>query len=456
MRTCKRVGNKFVSVAALLVVALLVDWGAGIQADPTVRAAGELDPAFGTGGMVGMDFGGGDGEVFGMALQRDGRIVLAGSGRPSSNRLVDFALMRLRPDGSLDTGFGVGGKVTTSFTEYYGSAAKAVAVQPDQKLVVVGYARNLSYAHDTFALARYDSSGRLDPTFGTNGKVLTPIYPQTGAGVNDMAQAVAIAPDGKIVVAGVTGTFLADFAVARYHRDGSLDTSFGGDGTVVTDIGGQDSANAVLIQPDGKILVAGGGWTSGPHVNFTLVRYNSNGSLDTSFGSGGIVTTDFNGGADRAQGLALLPDGRIVVAGVGQVSGGCFPNPCERYGVALAQYHADGTLDTSFGSGGGALYDFLSTSGTYALARRADGKLVLGGHHGNEDFLIILCHANGALDESFGGTGAVVVGFGPGADRANALAIQPDGMIVAAGRAAPDTLLSQFGVVRIQAPPHNR
>jgi uncharacterized delta-60 repeat protein len=435
---------------------LFLPANASTQAHPTARAYGDLDPAFGNGGMVSLDVGGGEGEVFGMALQRDGRIVLAGSGRPASNRLVDFALMRLGPDGRLDNSFGIGGKVSTSFTEYFGSVAKAVAMQSDQKIVVVGYARNLAYAHDTFALARYDSSGRLDPTFGSGGKVLTPIYPQTGAGVNDMAQAVAIAPDGKIVVAGVTGTFLADFAVARYHPDGTLDGTFGGDGTVVTDIGGQDSANAVLIQPDGKILVAGNGWTSGPDEDFTLVRYNSNGSLDTSFGSGGIVTTDFSGGADRAQGLALLPDGRIVVAGVGQVSGGCFPNPCERYGVALAQYHANGSLDTSFGAGGGALYDFLSTSGIYALARRADGKLVLGGHHGNEDFLIVMCHANGNLDESFAGTGAVVAGFGPGADRANALAIQPDGMIVAAGRAAPDRFLSQFGVVRIQAPPHNR
>jgi uncharacterized delta-60 repeat protein len=317
----------------------------------------------------------------------------------------------------------------------------------------VGTARNLNYAHDTFALARYDSSGRLDTSFGDGGKVLTPIYPQTGAGVNDVANAVVIAPDGKIVVAGVTGTFLADFAVARYLPDGRLDTSFGGDGTVVTDIGGQDSANAVMIQPDRKILVAGNGWTKGPDENFTLVRYNENGSLDTSFGSAGIVTTDFSGGADRAQSMALLPDGRIVVAGVGQVSGGCFPNPCERYGVALAQYNADGSLDSTFGNGGGMLYDFVSSTGAYAMARRPDGKLVLAGHHGNEDFMILLCQPNGSLDESFLGTGAVVAGFAPGADRANAVLVQPDGKIIAAGRAAASGLLSQFGIVRLEAPP---
>jgi uncharacterized delta-60 repeat protein len=423
---------------------------------PTEAAAwmgyGDLDLSFGQTGMVGIDFGGGDGEVFGLGLQRDGRIVLVGSGRPSSNRLVDFALMRLLPNGSLDSSFGNGGKVGTSFTDYYGSVAKAVAIQNDQKIVVAGYARNIAYAHDTFALARYDSRGQLDPGFGIGGKVLTPIHPQTGAGVNDMAQAVTVAPDGKIIVAGVTGTFLADFAVARYHPDGRLDTSFGGDGTVVTDIGGQDSANAVIVQPDRKILVVGNGWTSGPDENFTLVRYNENGSLDTSFGLEGIVTTDFMGGADRAQGVALLPDGRIVVAGVGQVSGGCFPNPCERYGVAMAQYHANGALDTSFGSGGGVLYDFVTSSGIYALARRADGKLVLGGHHGNEDFMIILAHSNGALDESFLGTGAVLAGFGSGADRANAVLVQPDGKIVAAGRAS-DGLGSKFGVIRLEAPP---
>jgi uncharacterized delta-60 repeat protein len=444
-----------ISTVAGFFMAPLLAWSAVAHAATTTRAAGELDPTFGTGGMVGIDFGGGDGEAFGMALQRDGRIVLAGSGRPSSNQLVDFALLRLLPNGKLDTTFGVGGKVTTRFTDYYGSAAKAVAVQNDQKIVVVGSARNLNYAHDTFALARYDSSGRLDPSFGTGGKVLTPIYPQTGAGVNDVANAVTIAPDGKIIVAGVTGTFLADFAVARYHPDGRLDTSFGGDGAVVTDIGGQDSANAVIIQPDRKILVVGSGWTTGPDENFTLLRFNENGSLDHSFGSGGIVTTDFAGGADRAQGVALLPDGRIVVAGVGQVSGGCFPNPCERYGVALAQYHADGSLDSTFGTGGGILYDFVSSTGVYAIARRADGKLVLAGHHGNEDMMILLCQPNGKLDESFLGTGAVVAGFGPGADRANAVLVQPDGRIIAAGRGASEGLLSQFGVVRLEAPPLN-
>lgn len=425
----------------------------GVCFSPMAFANGELDPTFGAEGMVGIDFGGGDGEVFDMALQDDGRIVLVGSGRPSSNRLVDFAIMRLEADGSLDRSFGDGGRVSTSFTDYFGSVAKAVAVQADQKLLVAGYARNLDYAHDTFALARYDSSGQLDKTFGTNGWVLTPIYPFTGAGVNDMANALTIAPDGKIIVAGVTGTFLADFAVARYNPDGSLDTSFGGDGTVVTDIGGQDSANAVIVQDDNKILVAGNGWTSGSNEDFTLVRYNEDGSLDSAFGSGGIVTTDFSGGADRAQGLALLPDGRIIVAGVGQVSGGCFPNPCERYGVAAAQYLADGRLDSSFGAGGGVLYDFVTTSGIYALARRPDGKLILGGHHGNEDFLIISLHPDGSFDESFGGTGAVVAGFGPGADRANAVLVQPDGSIIAAGRASTDIFQSQFGVVRILGTP---
>src|SRR5690349_2739282 len=113
---------------------------------------GDLDPSFGNQGLVSIDFGGGDGEAQGMAQQKDGRIVLVGSGRPSSNRLVDFALMRLQPNGQLDTSFGAGGKVSTSFTEYFGSAAKAVAIQNDQKIVVVGTARNLAYAHDTFAM----------------------------------------------------------------------------------------------------------------------------------------------------------------------------------------------------------------------------------------------------------------------------------------------------------------
>ena len=149
--------------------------------------------------------------------------------------------------------------------------------------------------------------GDLDPTFGSGGKVTTDV------GGSDGAQAVAIQGDGKVVAAGLgnfAGPGTGDFALARYNPDGSLDTSFGSGGKVTTDFGGFDAASAVAIQPDGKIIAAGRSGSG----DFALARYNPDGSLDSSFGSGGKVTTDF-GGFDSAFGVALQADGKIVAAG---------------------------------------------------------------------------------------------------------------------------------------------
>ncbi|MFL5732975.1 MAG: dockerin type I domain-containing protein [Chloroflexia bacterium] len=432
---------KAIKAAALLALLALLGGMVAVSTTAVAGAplspasSGDLDPTFAYGGGIAVDFGGTDDMAYGMALQSGGRIVLAGEARPNPQSFTDFALIRLSPDGDIDTGFGIGGGVSTSFNPFFGSGARAVAVQSDDKIVAVGFGRNPARAHDTFAIARYNADGSLDTAFGNGGKVLTAIDPQTGAGRDDIAHAVAFAPGDKIVVAGVTGGFLADFAVARYNSDGSLDTTFGNGGIVITDIGGEDSANAVAVQPDGKILVGGEGWTSGSsQQNFTLVRYNTNGSLDTSF-SGGIVTTDFRGGSDRAYGIVTRPDGKIVLGGTAQISGGCNPNPCERYGFALAQYNSNGTLDTGFGDGGKRDLDFLASSGAYALDRLSDGRLVLAGHYGNTDFALALFNANGSLDAGFGDTGLVRTTFGNDADNAYAVRVQPDGKILAAGHA---------------------
>jgi len=204
----------------------------------------------------------------------------------------------------------------------------SVALQPDGKIVVAGYAGG------DFALARYNSDGALDTSFGSGGKVTTDF----GGSYHPDGFSVALQPDGKIVVAGYAG---GDFALARYNSDGALDTSFGSGGKVTTDFGGSDAGYSVALQPDGKIVVAG---YAG--LDFALARYNSDGALDTSFGTGGKVTTDFSGGRDVGYSVALQPDGKIVVAGYAGVD------------FALARYNSDGALDTSFGSGGKVTTDF--------------------------------------------------------------------------------------------------
>ena len=306
--------------------------------------------------------------------------------------------------------------------------AHALALQPDGKIVVAGE------SNVNFALARYNPDGSLDATFGTGGKVITDF------GGIDRARALALQPDGKIVVAGESAPFtgLSDFALARYNPDGSLDASFGTGGKVTTDFGGTaDRADALALQPDGKIVLAGGSSSVSASVDFALARYNPDGSLDASFGTGGKVITDF-GNSDAAFALALQPDGKIIVAGV---STGVSVGPGR--GFALARYNPDGSLDATFGTGGKVITNFggaVAIGFAESVALQPDGKIVVTGpsFFGNtSDFALARYNPDGSLDASFGTGGKVTTDFGGTADQAHALALQPDGKLVLAGSSGP-------------------
>ena len=247
-------------------------------------------------------------QAWGVAIQSDGKIVAAGD----SN--FDFAVVRYNTDGSLDTSFGAGGKVTTALGSSF-DYGYSLALQPDGKIVVCGQIGG------DFGLVRYNTDGSLDTSFDGDGKVITALGP-----AEDSGQSVAIQPDGKIVAAGRSSNGINfDFAVVRYNPDGSLDTSFNGDGKVTTAVGpSDDHAWGVALQSDGKIVVCGE--TRG---NFALVRYNADGSLDTSFGEDGKTTTDIGSTNDLGLAVAIQSDGKIVVAGKG---GG---------GFAVARYIGD-------------------------------------------------------------------------------------------------------------------
>jgi uncharacterized delta-60 repeat protein len=325
----------------------------------------------------------------------------------------------------------VGGKVTTSFGAGTFVGAFGVAIQPNGKIVTAGeFSGGVS---SDFALARYNTDGSLDSSFGTNGKVITDF----GAGSDDYAYAVAIQPSGKIVVAGVSNVSGSDdFALARYNADGSLDGSFGTAGKVITGFGGfRDQAFAVAIQPNGKIVAAGKSNVAS-NSDFALARYNADGTLDSSFGTGGQVRTGsgISTAAGGAGAVAIQSDGKIAAAGFGffLVSGS--------YDLALARYNADGSLDSSFGTGGKVTTDFgASDDYASAIAIQSNGKIVAGGVSvatatGNSDFALACYSVDGSLDSSFGTGGKVITGFGAGTlDGANAVAIQPNGQIVAAG-----------------------
>ncbi len=212
--------------------------------------------------------------------------------------------------GALDAGFGSGGTAVTSLGTNLVGYGAGVAVQPDGAILLAGYTTSPSYTDADFTLVRYNPDGTLDTSFGSAGAVFTDFR-----GARDFGHAVAVQPDGAILVAGPAASGVnTDFAVARYTAGGQLDTGFGTSRTVLTDFGsGSDAGYAIVLQPDGQILVAGR--AENGVQGFALARYSADGSVDTSFGSGGMVTTDFGGGIDEGRAAALQPDGAVLVAG---------------------------------------------------------------------------------------------------------------------------------------------
>ncbi|MBN1595841.1 T9SS type A sorting domain-containing protein [candidate division FCPU426 bacterium] len=346
-------------------------------------SGGTLDIDFGNGGMVTTAIGNNDDIAHSVIVQPDGKLVAAGcreNGLPN-----EFALVRYLSDGSLDTGFGNNGTVSTPIGGI-NDKAYSLILQSDGKLVAAGF--SLSSSNEDFALARYNSDGSLDYSFNYNGKVTTPMGSHADFGLCLVQQ-----DDGKLVLAG--NSYLADgfdcyFSLARYDWNGELDASFGSNGKVSTWVNhDRDFPRSILQQPDGKLVVAGYS-KNGFDDDYALVRYNRNGSPDTSFGNGGIVVTSILDGYDNAYGLVRQPDGKLVAAGRSEAN------------FSLARYNSDGSLDKSFGSGGKVTtpleHNYVQAS---SLVLQPDGKLVVGGTSriGNEYcFVLVRYNSNGTLD----------------------------------------------------------
>ncbi|HET6771326.1 MAG TPA: delta-60 repeat domain-containing protein [Actinomycetota bacterium] len=344
---------------------------------------GSIDTTFDGDGKVITDFDLGEDQAFAVAIQADGKIIAAGSANGPS--AYDFAVARYNADGSLDPTFDVDGKVTTDFAGG-NDQGRGVAIQADGKIVVAGVAFSAAClpcdgpASDNFGLARYNPDGSLDPTFGFVGRQVTD-FDVAGP---DEARGVAVQSDGKIVAAGVAicdpcvlpvTPLPHDFALARYTTDGSLDPTFDGDGKVKTDFGGPDEANAVALQGDGKIVAAGSATHSSGALLFALARYKGDGALDTTFDGDGRVTT-MVASDDEARGVAIQRDEKIVAAGL--ACNLCIGGP----DFGLARYNTNGALDTVFGGGDGTVTtDFGAGTLDYAnaVAIQGDGKIVGAG-----------------------------------------------------------------------------
>ena len=417
-----------ISGAALM----LVFWASGQMAQ---AAGGDLDPTFGTGGMLMTDINHSTDIATAVAVQADGKLVVVGlTYKQNDYSDEDFVVARYNTDGTLDTTFGHGGKVTTDFP---GLAAvpSSVVIQPDGKIVVAGGAFPLFTFAGDFKVVRYNRNGSLDTSFGDGG-IVTTTFPE-----GSYAFDVALQPDGKIIAAGtvfvdfnIGDSSDTDFALARYNPDGTPDATFGSGGQVSTDfVGFEDDAFSVLIQPDGRIVAVGSANDPATFYDFAAARYLSNGTIDTTFGVAGKVRTDFGDqNFDRASSAALQPDGRIVAAGFAISQGGGVQN------FAVARYTSNGILDTTFSRDGKTQIDFGNCcQGAANVLLQSDGKIItVGGSNGEsseDDFLLARLTPRGSLDNTFGVGGQVRTSFGDLNGGANGAALQSDGKIVAVG-----------------------
>ena len=368
--------------------------------------------------------------------------------------LFFFTASAFAAPGGLDLTFGRGGEVTSDFRGS-NDIANAAALQADGKIVAAGirFVGNSASVGD-FVVARYNSDGTIDKTFGEGGHVVTDF------GMTELASAVAIQPDGKIVVAGgtyPTFPFLGFYALARYNPNGTLDTTFGNGGLVITTFNSQGAfASALVLQPDGKILAAGTKYINftsdqSSDTDFAIARYNTDGSLDTTFGSGGEVATDFNQHNDDALAVTLQADGKIVAAG-DATSLTTFID------FALARYLPNGSLDTTFGAAGKVETDFGAKNLDQArsVVLQADGKIVAAGTTVSKNgitqpFAITRYNSNGIQDATFGKRGLATVDFGSFDQTARSLLLQPDGKLVAIGFADTESSDSDFLVARINS-----
>lgn len=439
-------------------------------------SAGALDLTFGTGGFVvtspsveGKKTAYTEDHASTVQIQSDGKIVVAGDAFIlGSGGSDDFGLVRLKTDGSLDTTFGSGGRVKTDF--FYGASlndmkldasGKIVGIGTVQKQTSVTVGRQTTTTYDSdVGLVRYlATDGSLDPSFGSGGKVSTNVSTYaTSDQYNryDSANAMAVYPtigsprDGKILVVGTTKTDPGSVTTGnsslllRYDASGNLDPSFGQAGVVVSRLTtGGEVLYDVAIQTDGKLLASGRSTNADGSITIFVERYDADGNLDTTFGANGVAVVATNTLRYPAS-TSLQPDGSIVVSF--SASNGVDSD------VALARLTPSGALDPTFGGTGLVIVSRVGDEYAYDVAIQGDKKILVVGRHqlqgAQSDSFIARFSSDGSPDTSFGSGGFVVQSFSTtnGYDQLSALAIQPDGKIVAVGAAGVPTQGTSFQV----------
>ena len=455
-------------IVATIFVALLANVVTAIP----VQTPGNFDPAFTK--TNNLAIGNGNDRARATALQVDGKILLAGQCVNTLN--LDFCVARFNADGSLDTSFtGPGATAAGKFMLPTGGSvgdngATTIALQPDGKIIVAGGCFN-GGANNDFCIARLHPNGSRDASFGGPGGAGNGFFPLSIGAASDYAYAVALQPDGKIVLAGqCAGINNYDFCAARLNSDGTFDTSFvgpggNGNGKFTLPVGPKDdAAYAIVLQPDGKIVLAGTCANAGDVNEFCVARLNADGSLDIGFNGPGVAgngkfTFTVGGLGDAANSLLLQPDGNIVIAGYCANASSDF--------CAARLLSGNGGFDTSFvgpaGNGNGKFLVPIGTTSDIAqgAALQTDGKIVLAGKcalNGFSYFCLARLNGDGSLDSTFDGptgtgNGKIFVTIGSANDIATSLAVQPDGKIIVAGYCS-NSGTDKFCIARLSGGPY--
>lgn len=377
-------------------------------------SSGAPDPTFDLDGNLITDIG--DDAPTGLAIQADGKIVVGGQTALTGGGF-DFLAIRYNTDGSFDNSFDGDGKAITAVTTVF-DRANSMFIEPDGQIVLAGFSRDIP---DTdLSLVRHNVDGSLDTTFDGDGKLIAEL-----GNAGDAIYDTAIQTDGKIVAAGYAfGGQYVQPAVARFNADGTLDTTFASNGKLILPASDRhEYAAYIAVQSDGKIAFSIHTYQGGP---YKAVRLNSNGTLDDSFGGSGIVTVPVGTVYDEPYGLVLESDGKVVLGGTSNSNG--------IHGPSMVRLNTDGSLDPSFGTGG-KVFETNASVGIYTLALQADGKIVLAGSTatptpGQSAIYVARYNSNGSPDTAFGGgTGSTSTLVGT-FNSASSSAIQSDGKIV--------------------------
>jgi uncharacterized delta-60 repeat protein len=362
---------------------------------------------------------------YSIALQNDRKVIIAGGDGSS------VFLIRIDTTRELDNSFGNGGKVYCSFCNMYTFKKVDFKIQTDNKIVLGSSYFDDSTSLASLLVARFNSNGSLDSSFGTFGKVISPI-----GNYYSYCNGIAILPDGKILASGSANDSIFnnngfDFALRKFNNDGTIDTAFGQQGAATTHIGATNNeAKAVAIQTDGKIIQVG--VTRDDIYGFddcVIVRYNQDGSLDSSFNQTGIIRISLSESYDFATSVIIQEDNKILIAGSAQ-------NTLYNYNLALIRFNIDGTLDSTFGTNGIVLTDLSGGDFGNSVALQPNGKIILAGStriEDNSSFVTVCYNTDGTLDDTFGLDGIISTSFGNGDSEGMAVTVLDFDEIIIAG-----------------------